>query len=126
VFLVPLGGLAGAALLTDGIYQVATGRRSLIPVERVFRKRVPASSADAMLQGAGKIVQVVGGLWMAVPAAMLVLIPVSDITSPSRWASLVLLVAPYGLAVLCFGAALLLSVRVNYVSSETGMPVPRF
>ena len=124
-FLFPLGGLAGAALLTDGLYQVATGRRSLIPLERAFRKRVPASPADAMLQGAGKIVQVVGVLPIAIPAAIYLLNPISDRFMP-RWESFVLFAAPYGLALLCFGAALLLARRVNYVNSETGMPVPRF
>ena len=57
-------------LLGDGIYQVTTGRPSALGIERRFRKRLPATELDCVRQGAGKILQAAGLVFIMAPAAV--------------------------------------------------------
>ena len=45
------------AVLADGVYQAFSGRPGFWPIERIFRKRMPATELDCVRQGVSKILQ---------------------------------------------------------------------
>ncbi len=49
-----------AALLVDALYQIVMGKPSLIPLQRLIRRRVPASAQDCVVEGAAKAFLAVG------------------------------------------------------------------
>jgi hypothetical protein len=56
-----------AILIPDALYQIASGRPSFLPFERMLRKRVPATPTDCLLQGTSKLLIYVGVLLVQLP-----------------------------------------------------------
>lgn len=124
-----LVALFAAALLLDGAYQVVTTRQGLLPLERLIRKREPASADDRVLQGAAKMLQAAGVAFVAGPSVLF------DVTNSAAAVGasfpplshlpvavyLMVTVALFGsliLGLVCIVVAFVLITRINFVPVE--------
>jgi hypothetical protein len=60
-------GLLLAVLSADAVNQIVRARPSFLPFERALRKRVPATAADCVLQGAARLLSAAGMLIVQLP-----------------------------------------------------------
>jgi hypothetical protein len=125
--------VATATLLLDGFYQVVTGRMGFLPFERMLRKRRPANELNSVRQGASKILQAIGLIFIAGPSSLMLIVTTAElngITVPalSRVPAVidVALISSYFasllLGLVCVIGAYTIGTRVSYVPTDSKVP----
>lgn len=126
-------GIVWVLLVADAAYQIVFARPSFLPLERLIRRRVPASAMDCVVQGASKAMIAVGVVLAYGPIVangLLTLLsspsrPMEPLAQMPRVAFFVLTIGWVGgfvLGVACFAIALALALRVKYarVAAQLG------
>jgi len=72
--------LAAASLVVDGAYLVVTGRPPLLPFERIFRRRNPATELDCVRLGAQKLLQALSLILISIPSGFVLFRATADLT----------------------------------------------
>ena len=119
-----------ATLLASGVYQVLTGKPSLlVRIVASIRMRLPATPADCALQGAAQVLQAVGLFIGMTPILVPLVASTSDLwggpqlPALSRWPALAFVFFTYAVAALivaivCAVASFALNLRVKYVIDD--------
>jgi hypothetical protein len=59
--------LLDGVLISDALYQILQGKPSFLPLERLVRKRVPATPPDCIVYGVSRLLIYVGMLLVQLP-----------------------------------------------------------
>lgn len=137
VLAVVFGGflVVDGILLASGVYQVLTGRPSLlVRIVASIRMRLPATPADCTLQGAAQVLQAVGLFVGMTPILLPLVANTSDLWGGpqvpplSRFPALAIAFVAYVLtaliiAIVCAVVSFALNLRVKYVIDDGSLKV---
>lgn len=115
---IPVALILDGILISDALYQIVQGKPSVIPFERVLRKRAPATPADCVLQGVAKLLIYVGVLLIQLPLFAVAFLTASGSPGASQPGGL-LLEHAVGIALMvCAGVELVLVVSAAIIESR--------
>jgi hypothetical protein len=96
----------------DGVRQMATGRYALLPIDKVFRNRLPFSTSDCVLQGASRVFGSIGVFLIVLPGLLNGIVAAADVVGIAR-------VGPVGLIVMLAGMVICWPIGLALVVGST-------